>query len=194
MRSPAYELGYLSAGLEVFKIFLSSKQLYFPLNTPPPVGERSFPRLTLGGVLLARQSLRGLDLEASQAAEMRAVEQTLDDWRTARRVAWERKAQRELFSRLRQWQLYLGEVRQEPDRHLSFYASEVRIRVMIELLRRDVPTQVEEMLDPLNAMDGMLRMFFKRGDFIWEAELSSGFPPDPYWFLWGSPQIEGGYS
>lgn len=193
MRSPAYELGYLSAGLEVFKIFLSSKQLYFPLNAPTPSGERAYPRLTLGGVLLAMQSLRCLDLTASQAAEMRALERTLEDWRTGRRVAWERKGQRELVSRMRQWQLYLGEIRQEPDRHVSFYASEVRLRVMIELLRRDVPTPVEEILDPLDAMDGMLRMFFKRGDFIWEAELSSGFPPDPFWFLWGSPQIEGSY-
>jgi hypothetical protein len=94
---------------------------------------------------------------------------------------------------MRQWQLYLGELRQEPESHASFYASEVRIRVMVELLKKELPTQADEILDSLGAMDGILRMFFKRGDFIWETELSSGFPPDPFWFLWGSPQIEGGF-
>jgi hypothetical protein len=50
-----------------------------------------------------------------------------------------------------------------------------------------------DLLSQMDRMDEVLRIFFQRGAFIWEPELMSAFPPDPYWFLWGSPQIETGY-
>ncbi len=189
MRSPTYELGYLKGGLEVFKTYLSSKQLFFPINTPSPYGEPAYPRLTLGGVLLAVRYLKALELSKNQATELSTQERLLDHWRTTRKVAWERKAQKELASRMRQWKLYLGELRQEPDRYMNFYTSEVRIRVMIELLKGEVTPMPNEIQGLLQDMDGMLRTFLKQGDFIWEAELAPEFPPETYWFLWGSPQI-----
>jgi hypothetical protein len=190
MGSPAYDLGYLKAGVEVCKTYIKSQHLFFPLNTPSPYGEPAYHRLTLGGLLLAVARLEAQELPDQQALEFRTLQRWLTDFRAARRVAWERKAQRELLSRLRQWQIYSSELLADPEQHLSFYTNEVKIRVMIELLIQEVGPLEKETLNMLETSDGLLRMIFHAGEFIWEDVLAPGFPPNPYWYLWGNPSIE----
>lgn len=187
MPSAAYDLGYLEAGLEEFKNFLSSNSLFFPLYAPPPMGEKAYPRLTLGGVLFSIARLHARELTASQAAQFRKLCIVVEDWRISRRELWERKARRELASRIRQWRLHLIEFRKDPGRNLDYYLSEVTVRVLIELLAKEIKPHDDETMDDLNAMDRELRLFFQAGNFIWEAPLASIFPAEPFWYLWGKP-------
>ena len=42
----------------------------------------------------------------------------------------------------------------------------------------------------LQALDQLLQAKFIPGEFIWEQELSKGFPTDTYWYLYGRLQEE----
>ncbi len=152
------DLQYLDAGLSDLQDYLLSKELYWPLSA-------SLPRLTLGGLLLARQRLG--PRAASQAAQIEALR---SKWQTA----WDAKASREVRARSGLWMNYLQDYRESPESHVSEYAQQVRNRAILALLG------VES--DPFDeAVKGM----FISGDFVWESECAEFFPRDIFWFLYG---------
>lgn len=165
---------YVEAGIPELEDYLLSDELYWPITT------RGFdlPRLTIGGILLAKARLeaRGERIEALKAQ--------LDTVRSRWRVAWETKAGRGVQSRMRLWGNYLSDYRQNPEGHADTYPHEVRYRVMLHLLMNELSTSPSEQKE-LAQLDSLLRVNLIFSDFIWETELQAGFPREVYWYLYG---------
>jgi len=190
MPSVKYDLEFISAGIESIETFLGSKSLFWPIHRPSPPGEPTFPRLTLGGLLLSKARLESRDLLFNESHQFDAIKIDLYNIRTKRIVAWERKVKREFQSRLRQWQQYLSELTHNPNSFIAYYGSEVRIRVLLDLLGTDTQACYDNVSDQVDQLDLLLRSVFQEGKFIWEDEISTGFNSTQYWFLWGKPAIE----
>lgn len=184
-QSIEYDLGYVRAALPLLEAYLLSPDLYWSLATKPPAGSPPYPQLTLGSLLLTLARLRAHRLSPDQNAELIRLERELEHTRSRWRVAWERKSQRDFSSRLKMWRDFLEEYRVNPENHYDRYAYEVGKRVMLHLLAGEAGTLPEAELDLLRGLDQLLRAVFLPGDFIWEKDLSDGFPPDSYWYLYG---------
>ena len=165
---------YLEAGIPELGDYLLSNELYWPIAARGS----DLPRLTIGGILLAKACLeaRGERIEALVAQ--------LDAVRSKWRAAWETKASREVQARMRLWSNYLADYRHNPEGHADAYPHEVRYRVMLHLLLAELPAPPAEQ-EGSSQLDGMLRASLSPGDFIWETDLQPGFPREVYWFLYG---------
>jgi hypothetical protein len=185
MPSAAYDLAYFLAGVAELDAYLLSKELYWPVGGKVPPGEPPFPRLTLGGLLLARRRLQAWPLSSVQSAQLNAAELRLDAARLRWRVAWENKAAHGFRARLALWRDFLEEYRQAPASHIDRYAYEVRRRVMLALLAKEVraiPPAEDELL---KSLDGLLRSVLLPGEFVWEQPLAAAFPMEVFWYLYG---------
>ncbi len=189
MSSTAYDLGFLIAGIQEIEAYLLSKSLFWPLSTPSKPGESGYPRLTLGNLLLSKTRLKSKELSHSQSIEIQSLEKQLDHWRIKWRIMWERKACHEFDSRLRQWGHFLDEIIHKPELNIPFFVSEVRLRVLIELLKLEINSPSDHSIQKLSSLDGFLKSIFVPGEFIWADELESGFDRKIYWYLWGLPEI-----
>jgi hypothetical protein len=165
---------YLEAGIPELGDYLLSSELYWPITTRG----YTLPRLTIGGILLSK-----IRLEAREERIESLVAQ-LDAVRSRWQVAWETKAGREVQARMRLWSNYLADYRHDPERHADAYPHEVRYRVMLDLLLSEMPSVPAE-LEELSQLDNLLRSNFTNTDFIWDADLRSGFSKETYWFLYG---------
>ncbi len=184
-KSIFFDLGYIEASIEELKSYILSDKLFWSLSGYPSPTAQPFPKLTLGGLLLAlaRSRSRADSLEDTGHVEMLA--RKIEIFSTKWRVAWEGKAAREYHSRLRQWGNFLNELQHDPQEHAVYYRYEVRLRVIVELLRSQIGDIQDQELDYLDKLDRRLRAQFVPGDFIWDAELRGGFPETEFWFLWG---------
>ena len=186
MSSFDYDFRYLQAGLEDLEQYLLSGEIFWNLTTPAPRGEPEYPRLTLGSLLLARARLEARQLTIAQQAQVADVILHVDAVRTRWRVAWEQKAQRSFGVRLRMWRDFIEEYRESPGANVDRYSYEVRLRVMLHLLREESHLQNKAEVDLLNSLDAYLKVNLNPGKFIWESEIQAGFPPDVYWYLYGN--------
>lgn len=188
MPSAGYDLGYIQAALQELETYLLSKELFWPLSASSPPGEPAYPRLTLGGLLLAQARSRARNLSPSQNTELAGLERHLDNLQRRWRTAWGRKAAWEFCSRLEQWKNYLNELRADPEDFGSTYGYEVQLRVMLELLTPSMDDPDPAYLDLLAGLDAVLKVTIAPADFIWGEELVGGFPEETYWYLWGRPE------
>ena len=162
----ATETRFLRAGLDQLKDYLLSNEIFWNLG-----GSR---QLTLGNLLLAKVYLDGVGkLPAAEAKELAAFKR---EWRSA----WEKKAEKEFGARLRQWTQYLRELNEQPGQHAAYYATEVRVRALLEVLASEVPSLPGQ----LAVADSQLKALTASGDFVWGAESEPAFPKGRYWFLW----------
>ncbi len=166
MPTPAEDRQFLEAALAEMKDYLLSDILYYPLSG-------SLPRLTIGGLLLAQRRLHAYESASSLDFE-------LDTLRRKWRSAWEKKAAKELDARLILWRNYLQDYRAD-ENQADHYHHEVQWRVMLALLL----DEIEQASDELAALDQLLRLKFRTGDFIWDDALKSEFPQEKFWFLYG---------
>jgi len=189
MPSTLYDLGYIQAGIESLDDYLLSKTLFWPLNAPSPIGEPPFSRLTIGSLLLSFARLGARRLPSAQNAQLTLMESKYNHLSSSKRDAWLRKGQREFLSRLRQWNLYLLDLGQTPDDHIAYYGSEVRIRVILELLASKIDPPAKSYLDKLDELDTILGRILDRKGFIWDLDLANGFDSTHFWYLWGRPNF-----
>jgi hypothetical protein len=178
------DLAFLQAGVSEMKAYLLSDLLFWPLSARPQSGGPAFPSLTLGGLLLARTRLRARGSFQSEGKLVK-LEEELEANRHRWGSAWVRKANWEFSSRLRQWQNFMEEYRQNPEAQAGFFKHEVGLRVMLALLAGAESEPPEAESEMLKALDRLLKLAFINGEFIWEPGLESGFPPETYWFLYG---------
>jgi hypothetical protein len=166
----ASETSFLRTGLSQLKDYLLSDEIFWNVG--------GSQQLTLGNLLLAKAFLDGAGkLPAAEAKELAALKK---EWRTA----WENKAGKEFGARLRQWTNYLSELGEQPSQHGSYYATEARVRALLELLAGEAPG----LRGQLTAFDGQLKALTVGGDFVWGAEAEPVFPKIKYWFLWVKPK------
>jgi hypothetical protein len=93
-------LRYLEGGVEVLEDYLLSSEMYWSVGVPSSEKGRELPRLTMGGLLLARAIIRGSQMSSTQQERFKKVQAQIEEIHTRWRVAWERKCQRS-FSMLR---------------------------------------------------------------------------------------------
>jgi hypothetical protein len=84
------------------------------------------------------------------------------------------------------WADFLREYQDNPQENVDRYASEVRLRVMLRLLKLEIGIENPAEVELLNGLDGYLRKVLVPGGFIWEAEIQGGFPSNEYWYLYGN--------
>jgi len=174
MTSAEKDRAYLEAGIPELEDYLLSDELYWPITAR----DYDLPRLTVGGILLAKARLE------ARGEQIESLVTQLDEVRSKWTVAWETKAGRGVQARLRLWGNYLSDYRNNPEGHADAYPHEVRYRVMLHLLLDELPAPPSEQKE-LSQLDSLLRINLISGDFIWEAELSAGFPREVYWYLYG---------
>lgn len=189
MPTADYYLNYLGVGVEVLEDYLLSRALFWPLEISSPLGEPSYPRLTLGNLLLYRSLIVAIDISLRTSRRMKFIENEINKCYMTRRVAWVRKANHEYKSRLRQWNNYISELFQKPDNHIDFYCTEVRSRLILDLLKTEVENLNEGLFHQLQELDLVLEGVLNFHEFIWDKEIQSGFNRDSYWYLWGKPSI-----
>ncbi|MCW5873813.1 MAG: hypothetical protein KIS88_04130 [Anaerolineales bacterium] len=155
---------FLTDGLQQLPAYLQSDEVFWPMERDP--------QLTLGNLLLAAATL---DAEGKlRPVDASALANVKKEWG----VAWKKKAEREFTARLRQWSHYLAELADNPKQHALYYASEVRPRVLLQLLG-----EAPELADKVDALDAALRPLVQPADFLWDAKLADAFPAPEYWFL-----------
>jgi len=153
-------------------------------------GSSSYPKLSLGMLLLTQARLEAVDSQLSQTqraerdAAARQIDATLGSWQ----VAAEKKAERELHTRVNLWQQYWDDCNNDPHACGEQYKHDVTQRVIAGMLVRRFPrladTNDGRALDQLDRLASGRTV--KQG-FVWEAELQSGFPEAEYSYLYGSP-------
>ena len=185
IKSFEYDLGYLSAGLEILEMYLLSEEVFWPINGNPPEGEPAYPKITLDGLLLAHARLAVHRMYPSQKDQVDPIMANLEFNRSKWRVAWEKKAGQCYFARERMWRGFLQEYQDNPQENADRYRYEVRLRVMLELLKSDFRRQDSSDVDLLPGLDKYLKGVLTPEGFIWEPDVQGAFPEDVYWFLYG---------
>jgi hypothetical protein len=178
---PHGDVEFLRAAIPDLQRYVISDDLYWPLRlTAATPGSIQTPQLTIGNLLLSLRRLRSQQVDGVGALAEQ-IEQIRREWRSN----WAKKADHEHASRLNLWQQYMRELREDSRQQASYYASEVRHRTILELLHGelldDLPGHENEQLAML---DNILRGLTRQGDFVWEQEVQSAFPPAEFWFLW----------
>jgi len=173
MTSAEKDKAYLETGVSELENYLLSDELFWPITARG----YNLPRLTMGGILLAKTRLEARD------EQIEAIVSRLDAVRSKWRVAWETKAGRGVQARMRLWSNYLSDYRHNPEGHADAYPHEVSYRVMLHLLLSELPTIPPEQKE-LSTLDGLLRVNLIQDDFIWGTDLQTGFPREVYWYLY----------
>jgi len=165
------DLRWFQAAVPQLKDYLLSNEIFWNIG--------SDPQLTLGNLLLAEAQLKAAGGEGKLFAEIAAQKK---DWYSA----WQKKAEREFASRLRQWTIYLAELSEHPARYAAQYKTEVRVRTLLELLAGEV----SGLSSQLTALDSQLKALTTSGDFVWEKGAYTAFSKGKYWFLWAKVRGE----
>jgi hypothetical protein len=185
MPSAEYDLRYLQAGVPVLEDYILSSDLYWPAGVSALFGEPPYPQLTLGGLMLATTRTQAHTLTATQSPQLDSLTAQIATIRSRWRTAWGKKARAEFHWRLNLWRDFLAEYRESPGENFDRYAYEVTRRVQLHLLRLDAEGIPSEEITLLDSLDRLLNAVFQPGEFIWEPELSSGFPTQAFWYLYG---------
>ena len=109
----------------------------------------------------------------------------LELYRSKWRVAWEKKASQCYSVRARMWRGFLQEYRDNPQENDDRYRYEVRLRVMLELLKPEVKPGDHPEEELLSGLDKYLKSVIIPKGFIWDADIQGAFPEDVYWYLYG---------
>jgi hypothetical protein len=180
-----YDLGYIQLALGEMESYLLSKDLYWARKALVASGGKTYPQLTIGGLLMAFVCERARMKGAGFESQIIKLENQLERLKIQWRVAWDVKARWEFRSRLRQWVTYLHEVNLDPGEFGAYFPYQVRWRAILTLLGVDIGDVDGQNLKLLREADDILQTRFVPGEFIWELALQAGFPPDEYWYLWG---------
>ncbi|NUM49274.1 MAG: hypothetical protein HUU38_31625 [Anaerolineales bacterium] len=184
MPSFHYDLAFLKAGIPELQAYLLSQEIYWPLSLVPPSGERPYPKMTLGWLILSLTRAEGWPSRTT-TSDLLALRQQYQATRAQWRLAWQKKATQEFSARLKLWTHYLNEYRDDKiNAHQYAYESQRRVLLTLLLSESTPPTPAE--MELLQGMDKFLQAVLKPGPFLWEPELSAAFPPEPYWYLYGT--------
>ena len=181
-----YDLGYLKAAALQLEDYLLSDVLYWPLGVQSPPGTPSYPRLTLGGMLLVCKRLSVIADNDPLENETRRLVADIDQVHIKWSFNWSEKAAREYQARLTLWRNFIDDYRMDPESQYDRYAFEVGRRVQLELLQGESETIPTSSFELLESMDLILKTLLIPGQFIWDTVFQEGFPMDSYWYLYGN--------
>jgi len=174
MPTLADDQAYFQGGVRELEEYLLASELFWPLSSG-----KGLPRLTIGGLLLSQIRLRARAIPEEGRGDLSRAEGDLKALRRRWPAAWERKATQEVDARLSRWQDFLMEDQQAQD-----YPRRVQGRVILQILKNEVP-DISSAWITLETLDQQIKQAWLPGLFIWEKELSSSFPANEFWFLYG---------
>ncbi|MBI3243019.1 MAG: hypothetical protein HYZ49_12070 [Chloroflexi bacterium] len=185
------DLATLRAFLAEIELYLKSDVIYWPMGGQA-FGQQ-MPALTLGGLLFVRRTLsaRRDQLVPAQASEFDQLNRQAEAFFSRWPVNIEKKALKEISSRLNVWTATLDECTESPAACIENYHTTVNARVYLALLMPLAVSQsaeTEKLRARLAALDVRLRNMLFAGEFIWEADLASDFSREEFWFLYGRPR------
>jgi hypothetical protein len=188
MRSIQHNLDCARLMVNELETYLLSEELFWYL--PEGSAKRPpCPALTLGGLWLIMDELKAQEAKMTRGdlSSYNGVKTTMDRYHSQWLVAWEKKAVKELSSRLHLWGAFLIDVEQDKTGR-SRYASEIKNRVIASYAARDSGNQSgsKPLIEKLRALDSKLRGMFEGGPFIWDDALQPIYPKDGFWFLYGA--------
>jgi hypothetical protein len=170
--------------------YLASHNLFGPTNG-------KMPKTTLGGYLMRQQRLRGVGegvLPTAVFDRFRLADSQFEQILSQNIVRTEQKGAEEFAARLRQWEAYIRDLRQDAKTHGVYYATAVEPRAMLAALQQRLtqpPYQFETRLNErLTLLDSGLRGIWEPGDFVWPAAWAQAYPASDYWWLYGRPIVE----
>jgi len=179
-----YEAKYVEEGLEQFKPFLLSTEIFWNINLKRPANHAPYPQLTLGNMLLSIHILNTDDVADEYKEIIHSFDAIKQEWMRA----WQKKAELEFNFRIKQWGRYLVNLQGEQAQSAASFKNDVRIRVLLELLQGQMKAQGENVADDLNALDLQFHRQMKADDFVWPLEIKASFASEDYWFLYCSPK------
>lgn len=177
-----YDLRFVHTALQEIEPYLLSDDLFWTLNLASQAGQPSYPKLTIGNLLLSMHRLKVHAVTPAQQAEFTSLDNRLYALSSHWQAAWMKKANREFKSRQRQWRAYLIELDQNPEKQAPYYPTEVRWRLLLDLLAEIMQGAA---CTP-DSHDPLLYAYFTSGRFVWDEEDQAAFPQDPYWYLYGN--------
>jgi hypothetical protein len=121
---------------------------------------------------------------------MARLEQRLEALCVQWRTAWGTKARQDFHARLKLWRDYLEEYREKPSAHYDRYSYEVGRRVQLHLLVAEAVDYPPAEVEAVKGLDKLLRIILRPGPFLWDNILISSFPPQTYWYLYGTLKEE----
>ena len=189
MSSAEYDLRYLRAGMDLLEDYIQSSELYWSIGISAEAGQTPYPEMTLGGILLFLQRAKAHKLSPQQQAELAELDAKLSSTRLRWRAVWGKKATHAFRARLKLWSNFLEDYRRNSGANVDRYHYEVTRRVQLHLLQSDADDRYEAEDQLLIGLDEFLKAVFVADDFIWDPELATGFPPDPYWYLYGHLKV-----
>lgn len=134
--------------------------------------------LTPGNLLLA---MKRLSVENDSAlAELINQTQNLID---KRRIAWEKKVEKEIPMRMNQWRNQVEEIQRNGSIDAS-YAYQVRTRVILDLLLTEKRYPDEQIIFTLENADQNLFLETEPGEWVWDEKLMDRFPKEAYPYLY----------
>jgi len=181
-----YDLRYFSEEINDLETYLLSNQIYWPPSIFACKGENPYPEMTLGWLLLYQLRLRSLVKTDEEVSKFVNYNTHFEDIRNRWRSAWGRKAKLEYHNRLNLWRDYLDDYRHNPCANYNRYAYEVNRRVLLQLLSDETNEITQEEIQIVQGLDQILSVAFIPGDFIWDPVISSSFPGEVYWYLYGT--------
>jgi len=181
-----HEIQYIEAALSQLEDYLLSSEIYYPIGIRSTLEGKSHPRLTLGNLLLSTKKAAGYASSLTERLEQERQDDRVMEIRTKWRVAWGVKASAEFRSRLNLWRDFLEEYREHPEMNHDRYPYEVNRRVILNLLAPDADEVEPAEFNLLLILDNYLKAVLDRGEFIWDQDLESEFPSEPFWYLYGN--------
>lgn len=183
MKTRQEDLAFLRESVPDLQEYLLSPVVYWPLGGSTRSGDGGLSRLSLGLLLLTMKRLHGSQPAVAEHQDIQQLLAKIEEIHIQWKTNWSKKATEEFGARLRLWNAFLNEARDDPKHAQVEYANKVSWRSMLELLKQDMvaPTQPELALEQ---GDTLLRVIGKSGPFVWEPELSKEFLLDAYWFLY----------
>lgn len=190
MQSIEHNLSLFELMLDEFESYLLTSEVFWTLSKKM-LGSIPLPRLTLGGLMLILYELSAQTPEMNTKQKMKHERMLLKYDRTTIkwRVALEKKAVRELNSRLNIWRAYIQDLEEEPEL-IKDYPREVRTRVMIEHLVNTIGPHLDLEVEnqALNGLDHRIRDFIVPGKFLWEDSLQDIYPQEGFPCLYMGPR------
>lgn len=179
------DLAFVEASVPELEKYLLSDTLYYPVTGAHGrqlAGDTT--QLTLGNILLSSARLRAAQLPPEEVSQVGVLLREVDAIRNRWRTNWQKKVEQEIPSRLRLWKNYLSDWSEASPGRTGDYHYNVRLRVMLELLFDETSDLFVQEKSLLRTLDLRLKGKGMPGDFIWDPQLSSAFPPDRFWFLY----------
>lgn len=165
------DLEYLRASPSELESFLLSKDTI-----------RQLPDLSLsvGNILLAFKRLSAAGKADQIEQDWKKIDEIHNQWK----AAWASKCQLELKMRMRIWGDFLLGMAPDKSQPSTAFRHQVRNRVIMQLLEDSIPELAAEYSESIVRKDKILIKFSVENDFIWEAEVESGFPREKFWYLY----------